>query len=115
MGLFDWLKPKPRRRTCEAISRELSEAVFAMHPWADGEVVVHLGRSAVSAFEVRKLTLDSARRPEDVGALTARIGQLVAELRQGQPVTDRSLTVMRDRVIWMPCVFPFEPRGRGLA
>ncbi|MCB9796394.1 MAG: hypothetical protein H6741_27170 [Alphaproteobacteria bacterium] len=111
MGLLSWLRPKPKPRFGGTIARELAEAVFAMHPSAKDKVVLTLRGGVVVAMEVP--ALDPERDVDaqvDPGLGTARISELAAELRRSAPPTEGdSLTVMRDRVIWMPSVLTFDP------
>jgi hypothetical protein len=47
----------------------------------------------------------------DPAQQTALISELIAELAGDgrRPVQGGEITVMRDRVIWMPSVIPFQP------
>jgi hypothetical protein len=114
VGLLDWFRPRPRARFVNEIARELAEVVFALHPAAADRVVLQLGqaggRRVVVMMDVP--TTDPARTAApspDPAASTARITELVAELGRKVPTGGNELTVMRDRVIWMPAVVPFNP------
>jgi len=93
------------------IARDLAEAVFGLHPSASDRVVLQLDqRRVVLVMEVP--TTDPARTGEalpDPALQTARITGLVAELATKLPSGGNELTVMRDRVIWMPAVVPIHP------
>ncbi len=99
------------------IARDLVEAVFALHPSAQDRVLLQLGQTpaarharVVVAMEVP--ATDPARTDEpvaDAALQTARISELVAELATAVQVSGNELTVMRDRVIWMPAVVPVNP------
>lgn len=111
MGFFDWLRPRPPTRFGTAIARELAQAVFALHPSALDRVVVTLRGGVVASMAVP--ALDPARTADsqvDPALQTARISALVGELANSAPPTSGdTLTVMRDRVIWMPSVITFGP------
>jgi hypothetical protein len=114
MGIFDWLKPRPPARLMNDIARDLANAVFALHPSASDRVVLQLGqvaqRRVVVMMEVP--STDPARSADPVpdrAQQTARISELVAELGTRVPTAGNELTVMRDRVVWMPVVLPINP------
>ena len=111
MGLLDWFRPRTPPRSVNAIARDLAAAVFALHPAALDQVVLTLRRGVVVAMEVPGL--DPARDGNsrvDPALQTARISQLAAELARSGPRThDPEVTVMRDRVIWMPSVVTSPP------
>lgn len=112
MGLFDWFKPKPKR-SINQVARELSEAVFALHPAAEDRVIVTIdGKHLVHEMFVPTSTSGGPVLPAgDRGEQVARVSALIAELAGcGLPVQGHELTVMRDRVIWMPAVLTF-PTG----
>lgn len=100
-----------------AIARHLAEAVFALHPSAKDRVRLELGQAPsgrggrlIVAMEVP--ATDPARTDDpglDAALQTARISELVAELAAAVPTAGNELTVMRDRVIWMPAVVPINP------
>jgi len=111
MGLLDWLRPRPPARSMNLIARQLAEAVFALHPSAKDEVVLQLGpKHVVVVMDVP--ATDPARAADavaDRALQTARISELCAELARSVPVEGNQLTVMRDRVIWMPAMVPVNP------
>lgn len=103
-------RPRPKR-SFNVIARDLAEVVFALHPTAQDRVVVRLKGDIVHEMEVPQL---DAQRPTASSAnpslAIARISELAAELRRdGLRPQEEELTVMRDRVIWMPSVVPFQP------
>jgi len=111
MGIFDWLRPRPKRFS-NAIARELAEATFALHPAAAERVIVIVDRRQVVA-SMAVPSLDPTRAVDvqvDRALYTARVSELIGELaRNGLPLEGNQLTVMRDRVIWMPAVVTFQP------
>jgi hypothetical protein len=95
-----------------ALARELAEALFALHPSAADRVVLQLAdqRRVVVSMEIP--ATDPARTADavpDPALQTARISELVAELAIRPPTAGNELTVMRDRVIWMPAMIPVNP------
>lgn len=123
MGLLDWLRrrprPRPRPRFRGEIARQLAEAVFALHPCAKDRVVLQLGHVKTPSGRHARVVVvmdvpatDPARPAEselEPALQTARISELAGELADALSASGNELTVMRDRVIWMPAVIPFNP------
>ncbi len=111
MGFLDWLRPKPPARFANTIARELAEAVFALHPSAEDRVLLTLRDGVVQVMDVP--ATDPARQADaqvDPATQTARISGLASELAKSVPTSSgEAVTVMRDRVIWMPSVITFAP------
>jgi hypothetical protein len=78
-------------------------------------VVLTIGDGSVLVMDVP--SLDPARRLDaevDPALQTARIAELVAELaNSAPPPSGDTLTVMRDRVIWMPSVLGEFSNGKS--
>jgi hypothetical protein len=99
------------------LARQLAEAVFALHPAAKDRVLLHLGEAPSGGPKRVVVSMDvpatdparTADSPPDRALQTARISELVADLATTLPTTGNELTVMRDRVIWMPAVLPINP------
>lgn len=111
MGLLDLFRPRPPARSITAIARDLAEAVFALHPSALDQVVLKLGPGRVVV--VMEVPATDPRRQQsalpDPALQTAKISSLCAELGGVLRSSENELTVMRDRVAWMPAVIPFNP------
>lgn len=112
MGFFDLFRPRPAR-TADQIVRDLAEASFTLHPSALDRVVIRVD----THFAVVEMEVPALDPQRDVGfhgdpaQQTARISALLAELaRSGsRPVQSAEITILRDRVIWMPSVMPVRP------
>jgi hypothetical protein len=111
VGLLDWFRPEAKPREFGVVARELAAAVFALHPAARDRVVITLREGAPETMSVPDLDAARAASPiGDIAELHHRISRLTAELgRCSPPPPGGEITVMRDRVIWMPSVLPFQP------
>lgn len=111
MGLLDWLRPK-RPRASSDIARDLAIVMFDLHSSAGDRIEITFAQGRIVAMDVPggdpTVALAATDGPAaERGAAIAKASAMLGELRVRMPVAGDQVTVMRDRLLWMPVVIGF--------